>query len=70
MIRLDFVEIIQHKSLVIWLIQFIGQQSSYDMVYGDIAGLEQPVGTGKFAVNVLEHQNQALITFDQQVVHK
>ena len=40
------------------------------MIHGDIAGLEQPVGTGKFAVNVLEYQDQTLIALNQQVVYK
>ena len=69
-IRFDFVEIIQHKGLIVWLEQFVRQESTHHVIHIDVAGLDQPVWTVELSIDKVEHEHEGTVAMYQQVAYK
>ena len=70
MVWLDFLNVIQHKCLIVLTIYLIRFQCSDAVVNINQAGLGQPFRCRELTQHKVKHQHQGTIAFNCQVVNK
>ena len=70
MIRLDFLQIVKHKFLIVTIVVLEWNQFSNSVINIDETGLGDPARCLLLCQGIIKHQGQETIAFNQEIINQ